>query len=347
MSLFQDTFENLDKWIVLVPGFVARDGQLQSEWVEGKKIKTNIGDGWVNYSFQYDHVFERAYGSTILLVRMVDDLNYYAVVLWSGEFENAIREVQLWKVVNDISTFFNSASFLNAPMSLPVTARVEVVNDGAGVRFKIYINNVLQLEYLEEQRTFEAGRAGIQGSIYESVGDNVIIDEILPGPTGVLHVNTSPINGPVFINGVDKGLAPVTLTVPAGSHLVEFGAVAGYITPSSVRLDVYQGQDATVNGIYDPITSIMGYLEAHLFLDGTEYVTTIKIDGGASHDVPTANPIALAPGNHSFYVSAYDITRTFAITAGQTTIINVYNVSTYNLSVGSTPPGISFNIVKK
>lgn len=194
---------------------------------------------------------------------------------------------------------------------------------------------------------YSALPASIANIIYYDYGKYSIFCDYTEAGAGTLHVNTTPINGPVFVDGVPQGLAPITLTVPAGSHSVDFGAVAGYTTPSSVRLDIYAGQDGTVNGVYSPITPTMGYLEAHIFVKGIEYVVTIKIDGGASYDVPTANPIALAPGSHTLYVPAYDITRTFEITSGQTTIVKIYYVPTRILSIGSTPQGISFNIVKK
>jgi len=49
--------------------------------------------------------------------------------------------------------------------------------------------------------------------------------------TGTLSVDTTPVKGEVFVDGVSKGTAPKDVVVPVGSHTVSFGAVTGYTKP--------------------------------------------------------------------------------------------------------------------
>jgi hypothetical protein len=68
--------------------------------------------------------------------------------------------------------------------------------------------------------------------------------------TGTLTINTTPINGDISIDGLVNGNGHWSGTVPATDHVVSFGAVSGYATPSSQTVTVYANQETVVTGTY-------------------------------------------------------------------------------------------------
>jgi hypothetical protein len=73
----------------------------------------------------------------------------------------------------------------------------------------------------------------------------------IPKKRHYLEVYTSPISGPVYIDNIYVGVAPVIRLVAEGWHTVSFGFVEGYITPSPIRVNVVER--TRVYGLYSPI----------------------------------------------------------------------------------------------
>lgn len=72
-----------------------------------------------------------------------------------------------------------------------------------------------------------------------------------PEPTtGFLHIYTDPVQGMVYIDTVEIGLAPVSEEVDRGDHTVSFGSVEGYITPETQTVTVPAGKVKEVTGKY-------------------------------------------------------------------------------------------------
>lgn len=71
---------------------------------------------------------------------------------------------------------------------------------------------------------------------------------ITPPVTANLTVITTPVAGEVYVDGTDEGAAPVTVTLPVGSHTISFGNVTGYITPLDQMIDLTAV--TTVTGVY-------------------------------------------------------------------------------------------------
>lgn len=75
--------------------------------------------------------------------------------------------------------------------------------------------------------------------------------EGIPDPTtGFLHVYTDPVQGMVYIDTVEIGLAPVSEEVDKGDHTISFGSVEGYITPDTQTVTVVAGQTKEITGKY-------------------------------------------------------------------------------------------------
>jgi hypothetical protein len=89
-----------------------------------------------------------------------------------------------------------------------------------------------------------------------------------PPPTqGTLMVDTTPVKGPVYLNGVLQGTAPVTVNLNPGTYTVSFGDVEGYVTPPPQTVNIVAGQTTTVTGTYEPV----GAAEAEII--NFEFVT--------------------------------------------------------------------------
>jgi hypothetical protein len=74
-----------------------------------------------------------------------------------------------------------------------------------------------------------------------------------PAPTGQLSVTTVPAStGTVYVDAVDHGLGPVTLTLPAGDRQVCFGSVEGSRTPDCRTVRVRAGATTATTGDYRP-----------------------------------------------------------------------------------------------
>lgn len=71
-----------------------------------------------------------------------------------------------------------------------------------------------------------------------------------PPPLATLTVDTTPVNGEVFVDGVSWGTASQTRSVDPGTHMVSFGDVSGYITPAPETVMLVADETRTVTGAY-------------------------------------------------------------------------------------------------
>jgi len=74
-----------------------------------------------------------------------------------------------------------------------------------------------------------------------------------PPEYGRLSVDTSPVKGEVFVDGVSWGTAPVERDVTPGVYTVSFGDVEGYETPAPQTVEVAAGETVAVVGVYEPV----------------------------------------------------------------------------------------------
>jgi hypothetical protein len=72
-----------------------------------------------------------------------------------------------------------------------------------------------------------------------------------PPTQGTLAVDTTPVKGPVYLNGALQGTAPITVNLDPGPYTVSFGDVEGYVTPQSITVSIVAGETTTVTGIYE------------------------------------------------------------------------------------------------
>jgi len=83
--------------------------------------------------------------------------------------------------------------------------------------------------------------------------DNITYVEDLQ--TGLLSVDTTPVQGEIFVDDVSWGIAPRGREVTAGNYTVSFGPFPYYMAPTSVDVEVFQNQTTTIIGKYTPISA--------------------------------------------------------------------------------------------
>ena len=65
-----------------------------------------------------------------------------------------------------------------------------------------------------------------------------------------LTVDTTPVKGEVFVDGISWGIAPQTRELDAGTYTISFGDVPGYTKPSDRTVALAAGETRTVTGTY-------------------------------------------------------------------------------------------------
>ena len=82
----------------------------------------------------------------------------------------------------------------------------------------------------------------------------------LPLQYGILAIDTTPVKGEVFVGGVSQGIAPVSMSVVAGSYVISFGDVEGYTKPSQIIKTVTADQESKVLGTYVAVDGSKAWL---------------------------------------------------------------------------------------
>lgn len=67
---------------------------------------------------------------------------------------------------------------------------------------------------------------------------------------GFLHIITSPVGGDIFVNEEYRGTKDVNIELEQGTYTVNFGNVAGYITPQLLNITVNPGFVALITVEY-------------------------------------------------------------------------------------------------
>ncbi len=137
--------------------------------------------------------------------------------------------------------FVNGVSWGTAPESKILTSGSYTVSFG---EMKGYITPPDQTVTVQNDQTAKAI------GIYTS----------LPPETGILSVDSLPVKGEIFVDGVSWGTAPESKVLPVGSHTVSFGDVTDYDKPDSQTATVEKGLTTRVVGIYTRQTGTLGIM---------------------------------------------------------------------------------------
>ncbi len=179
------------------------------------------------------------------------------------------------------------------------------------------------------------------GSIF-TVGDYITVNAILTPipPNGYLSVSSNPSGAIVYIDGVYKGVSPLTVTLAAGSHSIRM-VMSGYNSWSG-STTVNAGQTTSVSAKLDP-TVTYGYLS----VSSSPSNADVYINGVYKGD--TSFTIGLNPGTYQVMVkksgyTSYSTTAT--VNTGTTTSVsaNLQPSANAYVQIASYPSGAAVYI---
>jgi len=179
------------------------------------------------------------------------------------------------------------------------------------------------------------------GSVF-TVGDYITVNAVLtPIPTnGYLSISSNPSGAIVYIDGVYKGVSPLTVTLAAGSHSIRM-VMAGYNSWSG-STTVNTGQTTSVSATLDP-TVTYGYLS----VSSSPSNADVYINGVYKGD--TSFTIGLNPGTYQVVVkksgyTSYSTTAT--VNTGTTTSVsaNLQPSANAYVQIASYPSGAAVYI---
>ncbi len=138
--------------------------------------------------------------------------------------------------------------------------------DTAPVKGGIYLDGVYQgiapMTFELDPGTYTVGFGDVQGYMtpppYYAVlheGEIVAVTGTYESlvSTATLNVNTTPVKGGIYIDGIYQGIAPMTFEIEPGTHMVAFTDVGGWITPAPQQATLAAGDTATIVGTYEPV----------------------------------------------------------------------------------------------
>jgi len=72
-----------------------------------------------------------------------------------------------------------------------------------------------------------------------------------PPGKAILSIDTTPVKGEVFINGISVDIAPISVELDPGTYILSFGVVSGYITPGDISISLLAGQSEERIVVYE------------------------------------------------------------------------------------------------
>ncbi|MGC8578400.1 MAG: PEGA domain-containing protein, partial [Thermoproteota archaeon] len=144
----------------------------------------------------------------------------------------------------------------------------------------------------------------------------------------LLEVDTSPVKGAVYIDGVYVGTAPTRTLVSEGVHTVTFGDIEGYITPAPRTVNVV-GR-TRIYALYSPIPyppEIVYFRavpeeitlgESSVLEWSTRNAVRAEIDG---RSVPTSGRLVVSPTRTTTYTLT--VTSPYGLTAAAKVTVRV------------------------
>jgi len=201
--------------------------------------------------------------------------------------------------VNKINSFLNiSNEDLKEALTLygPIAIRMEVRPDFFDYVGGIYeptsssitgYHGVVLLGYNDEEEYWilknswgtgwgEEGwfRMSYPAGVELFMGMNVVEGSGIIPQQATLTIDTIPIKGEIFVNGISWGIAPQTKEVDAGTYIINFADIADYSTPITIIINLSEGEIKQIIGEYKISKPI---LLIPLLLTGISLLTLLNI----------------------------------------------------------------------
>ena len=173
-----------------------------------------------------------------------------------------------------------------------------------------------------------------------------------PPGKALLMVDTTPIKGSIFVNGVYQGIAPLTLELDPGTYIVSFGGITGYITPPPQTITLIEGGTAEMSATYSQMTplppppepgSLEGYITDAMTGSPVARVSVGLLKGGKWRYTArtSAEGIYLMPqiAPDTYFLYCYDYTTRYYAPEGKRITIQSGKRSRADLTVVSMDYG--------
>ena len=238
---------------------------------------------------------------------------------------------------SEIYTFFDKEFTISIP-----TGSISISSTPSGAN--VYLDGVykgttpLSLEdVISESHTVRVVKEGYDEetrAISLGAGETINLDIPLKRLAGSISVSSSPSGASIYLNGIYKGITPITLTdVPIGTYSIKltkpgYGEVTKTVSVSAGRTK-YVSETLT------------GY--GSLSISSTPSAASVYLDGNYKGKTPLSIS-KVAKGTHSIKLtkSGYvDVTKTVPVSAGETTYVSETLAGYGSLDISSTPSGAS------
>jgi hypothetical protein len=166
-----------------------------------------------------------------------------------------------------------------------------------------------------------------------------------PPPTAkaTLSVDTTPVKGGIYLNGVYQGIAPMTFELNPGTYEVGFGDVQGWITPQVYYSVLHAGGITAVTGTYEPVAPPPEHYSLGI-ATSPEVNAPISVDGITIGTTPVS--VSLAAGTHTvaitvpsgYYLDHWEDGTGAVVGTGTTLSISLEQDATLVAFVSQAPP---------
>jgi len=154
--LFADDFGgDLGQWTVDSGTWTIENGELSGQGTTGQQYILGGESGWGGYIYEARFRLYPGADSGVA-VRVQDVNNHYLVAL-----RTTSPTIELYKRVAGAYTSLASAN-PTVTAERWYTIRVKAQDEGTGVRLRVHLDGALQINHLEDPRTFSAGRIGMR-----------------------------------------------------------------------------------------------------------------------------------------------------------------------------------------
>jgi len=190
----------------------------------------------------------------------------------------------------------------------------------------------------------KADYASQSKSVYVPAGGTSTVSMTL-NPTvsyGYLSVTSNPTGANIYVDGVYKGQAPMTITLPTGNHEVALSK-AGY-TGFQKTVTIYEGATSSVVGVLaENVTSAFVNITstpngASVYIDG-EYIGLTPSTGALSKEVKanTVHSLQVKKDGYETYISSFSLSTGQIESFSPTLVASAPSKGTINVS--SVPAG--------
>jgi len=67
---------------------------------------------------------------------------------------------------------------------------------------------------------------------------------------GFLHIVTTPVSGDIYINSEYRGTQALNIILDPGTYTISFGDIAGYVTSTSLIVEIISDYETLVTAEY-------------------------------------------------------------------------------------------------